>query len=72
MRFWTLQVLIALDQLVNALIGGWADETLSSHAYRRHPRLARVINALLWFDPDHCRGSFESERLRLQSPPEAR
>jgi hypothetical protein len=72
MRFWLLQVLIAIDQLANALLGGWADETLSSHAHRRHPRLARVIDALFWFDPEHCRAAFESERFRLQAPPESR
>ena len=25
------QILIAIDQLANTIIGGWADETLSSH-----------------------------------------
>ena len=30
------QVLIAFDQLVNALLGGWADESLSAHAWRQH------------------------------------
>lgn len=29
-----LQVLVAIDQLVNTLAGGWADETLSSRAWR--------------------------------------
>lgn len=28
------KVLIAFDQLVNALAGGWQDETLSSRCYR--------------------------------------
>lgn len=28
------KVLIAFDQLVNALAGGWPDETLSSRAWR--------------------------------------
>ena len=47
-------VLIATDQLLNALLGGWPDETLSSRAWRweQHdvrnwPR--RVIDSLfLW------------------------
>jgi hypothetical protein len=72
MKWHLLQVLIALDQLANTLLGGWADETLSSHAHRRHPQLAKLIDALFWFDSDHCRQSFESERLRLQAPPESR
>lgn len=72
-------VLIALDQLVNALFGGWPDETISSRAWRWElagvrswPR--RLIDglALILDDRDHCRESFESERLGRQSPPELR
>ena len=69
-------VLIALDQLVNALAGGWPDETLSSRCWRLSlagrdwPR--RVVDVLFWWDRDHCRESFESERLGRQLPPEAR
>jgi hypothetical protein len=70
-------LLIALDQLVNALAGGWPDETLSSRAWRweasgirRWPRA--LIDALFFLDPNHCRESFESERAGRQLPPEAR
>ena len=71
-------VLIALDQLLNALIGGWPDETLSSRAHRRRlagkPRLANALDWLfgLFGDENHCQLSFESERLGRQQPPEAR
>lgn len=70
-------VLIALDQLANALLDGWPDETLSSRAWRWEqngirswPR--RIIDVLFFFDPEHCRESFESERTGLQQPPELR
>lgn len=71
------QVLIAVDQLGNALLGGWADETLSSRCWRlRHRQpyaaLRAVIDGLFFWQQDHCRQSFESERLRLQAPPEVR
>ena len=68
-------ILIALDQLLNALLGGAPDETLSSRAHRareagkpgwRH--VARVIDTLLWFDREHCRTSYEAERQRRQLP----
>lgn len=72
MKFWLKQNLIAVDQLVNAMLGGWADETLSSHAHRRHPLLALIIDTIFFFDKNHCLKSFESERQRLQCPPEAR
>lgn len=74
--FWIKQILIALDQLLNACLHGWADETLSSRAHRRRTRgksgLANFIDVLLWFDKDHCRESYESERIGRQLPPELR
>lgn len=71
------QTLIAIDQLVNALLGGWADETLSARCYRkRHKRIFRiaeaVIDSLFFFQLEHCKEAYRSERLRLQSPPEER
>ena len=71
------QVLIAIDQLFNTLLGGYADETLSSRAYRleleRGRSLARkFVDTLLWFDKDHCKESYESEIERRQLPPSMR
>lgn len=70
-------LLIALDQLLNALFGGWPDETLSSRAWRwdisgkrSWPR--RLIDLVFFFDRNHCFESFESERLGRQLPPECR
>ena len=78
------RTLIAVDQLINTLLGGWPDETLSSRAYRMavdgHPWLMRAIDglAMLFGDKNHCEASFdclrayEGERKRLQCPPELR
>ncbi len=80
-RAYILQVLIALDQLANALLAGWADETLSSRAHRlgqpfgakRRWRVARrVINALFAWQADHCQDAYIAERQRAQMPPELR
>ena len=72
-------VFIALDQLLNALIGGWPDETLSSRSYRWYmsgttkiPRIIIDKIALLFGDKNHCEESFISEREGRQLPPEAR
>ncbi|WP_446424104.1 pseudouridine synthase [Mailhella sp.] len=71
-------VLIAVDQLFNALCGGWPDETLSSRSHRRRlagkPKIANGIDCFfrLFGENDHCRASYESERLGRQLPPEAR
>ena len=70
-------LLIAFDQLFAALFGFPCDETISSRAYRweldgkrKWPRV--LIDALLWFDKDHCKESYESEILRRQLPPSMR
>ena len=41
-RIWAHQVFVAADQLVNAILAGWADETLSARAFRlgRRDKLA--------------------------------
>lgn len=74
--FAVKQILIALDQLINTLFGGWADETLSSRAYRQsikgNDRPRAIIDALFFWQPQHCRGAYESEQRRLQQPPELR
>lgn len=67
------QILIALDQFINTLCGGWADETLSSRAWRESRELLRrLIDALFFWQPHHCRASYESELARRQLPPEMR
>ena len=77
LKIWGYHVLIAIDQLFNALIGGAADETLSSRTYRGamlapKPRkrwrvLYRMINGL-FFDKNHCKTAYESEVTRRQYP----
>lgn len=54
MQRYVLNVLVALSQLANALTAGDPDETLSSRAGKRHPTLARIVNALFFFDERHC------------------
>lgn len=77
------QLLIALDQLANVLIGlvcgyqSWSDETLSAKAYRLELERGRtwarkLIDRLFFFDKDHCRTSYESEVLKRQMPPSMR
>lgn len=74
------QFLIAVDQVLNTLCvwlpgGSWADETLSSRAHRiqdTHPRMRKVFNTIFFWQQDHCLGSYENERKRMQSPPELR
>lgn len=69
---YVIQVLIAVDQLGNSLLGGWADETLSSRSYRLHNKkiwfvAEKVINLMFFFQKDHCRQAYESELNRKQT-----
>lgn len=70
-------LLIALDQFVFALFGGSCDETLSSYAFRREQagkgRALRVlIDCFFFFEKEHCRRSFESEKERRHLPEDFR
>ena len=71
------QILVAVDQLANTLLGGMADETLSARAWRHHLDGSRdwpwaIIDALFFWQTDHCRSAYESEVERRQLPPEYR
>lgn len=70
-----LQILIAFDQLINALLWGYADETLSARAYR-HAEIKKdrrwpmmLINGLFFWQDNHCKQSYESELKRAHLPP---
>lgn len=76
---WLHQILVAIDQLINALLQGHCDETLSSRAWRmavkRQPYwwwLQRFIDGLFFWQDGHCRNSYNAERVRSQLPPEFR
>lgn len=69
------QILISIDQLMNTLLGGWADESYSARSYRerrKHPWRVRIIDGLFFFQKDHCLKSYSNEKRRLQSPPSER
>jgi len=72
------QVLIAIDQLFNAMFGGWADETLSARCWRKRndgqgwEAAYRLIDLLFFWQHQHCRQSYESEQKRRQLPAEYR
>ncbi len=72
------QIVIALDQLANALLGGWADETLSARSHRlsykkyRWHLMKSFIDALFFWEEDHCYNSYLSEIDRKHLPIEYR
>lgn len=71
------EVFVALDQLVNAVLGGYADETISARSWRLravrpYSWLRPAIDRLFFWQPSHCEGAYESERMRSQLPVEYR
>lgn len=66
---------VALDQTVNAFLGGSADETLSARAHRMRVKkqkywwwVADVIDFILFFDKHHCETSYLAELQRKHLP----
>jgi len=62
--FWNL--LISLDQLVNTILGGYPDETMSSRmgkrVVKRDSRICKII--CYWLnkiDPNHCTDAIEKD-----------
>jgi hypothetical protein len=73
------QFLISVDQTLNTIAGGWADETLSARTYRNsrdgHSKWItahKIIDAIFFWQPNHCYGSYLSETSRRQLPAEYR
>lgn len=72
------QFLISLDQLIGTLAGGMADESISARAWRegktsrKWNAIRLTIDAIFWFDKQHCFSSYISEFERTQLPPEYR
>lgn len=72
-RRYIHQLAIAIDQLANTVFSGWADETLSSRAWRSRDKRRwniayRVIDAVFFWQKDHCRKAYEYERAHGQLP----
>ena len=71
-------IAIAFDQLINTLLGSQPDETLSAKAWRM--RLVSpawhaaqvVIDALFFWQTEHCKAAYFAEWERSQLPGEYR
>lgn len=61
---WIRNILIGIDQLANAILGGDPDETISSRAGKRRTKcqacdlLCRILDRI---DPRHCAKSIEHD-----------
>jgi hypothetical protein len=88
-RQWLEQLFLAVDQLANVLVtpfsgSAWADETLSSRAYRAYRDgkffgfTMKPIDLLFFWQPirpgllGHCHQAYVKELERAGLPPEFR
>lgn len=67
------QARIGWDQLFNAILGGYSDETISARAHRSQGtwywNVVRVIaNTIFCWQEDHCKESYEREMNREYMP----
>ena len=70
---YSKRVLIGVDQLVNSLLGGMPDETISAKVYRKSldkggawKTAEKAINAMFQ-DKTHCYTAYQSEREQNQN-----
>lgn len=78
-RGYFRNVLIGLDQLINTVVGGWPDETLSARCGRlghRYPYKfwKALIDAIFlpFQGPNHCENAHRKEMTRYHFPPSMR
>jgi len=68
-------ILIGLDQLLNVVLFGCPDETFSARTFRR-ALAGRIfwrflnwgIDGLFFWQKEHCRAAWQSERERRHAP----
>ena len=75
--FWN--ILLGLDQLVNVILGGMPDETISSRCHRKAKAgqwfwksASKVVDKIFFWDKRHCQSSFENEKVGKHLPEELR
>lgn len=76
MKEYLWNILVALTQFLNTLLGGYPDESTSSRLWRGYLQgnhfaalAAAFVDVLFFWEKDHCRKSYEAERSRYQLPP---
>lgn len=77
---YLFNILVALSQLGNTLLGGYPDESMSARAWRTgkqgkwpgfitRPLIDFIfVVVTLGRDRDHCQDAYDSEKLRRQFP----
>lgn len=71
MKFYKENVLAAISRLINAMLGGYSGEMLSSRVHRERIFWAIIIlDTIFFWDPNHCYNVFIYELENNDRPPE--
>ena len=58
---------------VHGLAGRNTEQPMLAVGTGRHPRMPRnLVDGLFFWETEHCRNAYESERTHMQLPPELR
>lgn len=69
-----LQIGLSISQGLNTILGGKADETLSSRCWRLHAvepfgRLMKAINFVVFWQDNHCQKAHAAYLVRKSTKP---
>jgi hypothetical protein len=57
------RLFIAISVLINVILGGYSNQTFSARNYgwklRKLPNLVWLIDTILFFEKDHCKGCYD-------------
>jgi hypothetical protein len=72
--FW--RIFVGLTQLLNTVLGGWPDESVSSRVWRLEQQgnaaarwARRSVDAAFFWQTEHCATAYQLERSRYRLPP---
>lgn len=66
------KILVSIDQLVNTVLGGECDETISARCWRKGYMKRVAIIDWLMDEEHHCFNAYVSEKRGTQNAPEYR
>jgi hypothetical protein len=79
MKQYILNIIIAISQLINAILAGNENEMLSARSYRESLKgkvlwkaVEKAINLVFWFDFNHCYKAWLHEKNSEQLPDDYR
>lgn len=65
MKQYFHNLIICGSQVLNTIIGGHPDETISARSWRKQNKIfIFIINTIFFWQKNHCRGAYHQEMIR--------